>query len=228
MIKKFSIGVALLLLYSFLPAQEALNRDLPAFSRLVAGDKVMVRLIKGDRESVSIKTQGIDASAVKTEVTDRTLSLSIYGEAFTKKKVLITLTYVKLDAITVNGGAEVSTVSLFKADTLTVELKSGGMLYLDADIGFLTGKVLEGAILTAEGYATEQDMVVATSGTLSAYELESDTVKVKASSGGKAKIFVEEKLDAEASSKGYISYKGTPAILNRNVTTGGTLSVYQP
>lgn len=228
MIKKFSIGIALLLLYSILPAQEAVNRDLPAFSRLIAGDKVIVRLNKGDRESVSIKAQGIDASAVKTEVADRVLSLSVYGETFTRKKVLINVTYVKLDAISVNGGAEVSTVSLFKADTLTVELKSGGMLYLDADIGFLTGKVLEGAILTAEGYATEQDMVVATSGTLSAYELESDTIKVKATSGGKAKIFVEEKLDAEVASKGYISYKGSPAILNRNVTTGGTLSVYQP
>ena len=51
------------------------------------------------------------------------------------------------------------------------------MLYLDADIGYLSGKVVEGALLTAEGYATEQDMMVATSATLSAFDLESENIK---------------------------------------------------
>jgi hypothetical protein len=51
---------------------------------------------------------------------------------------------------------------------------------------------------------------------------------VKASSGGKAKINVENELDAEASSKGFISYKGKPVKINRIVSSGGTISVYEP
>jgi len=228
MLKKLFLLTSLILIVVNLQAQESVDRNLNSFSRLVVGDRVIVRLVKGSKESANIKVQGINASAVRTDVVGNTLTISIYGESFTKKKVMVTLNYVKITAITVNGGADVSTGSLFKVDTLTVDLKSGGMLYLDADIGYLKGKVIEGAILTAEGYATEQNMVVATSGTLSAYDLESDKVKVKASSSGKAKINVEEELDADVSSKGYISYKGNPSKINRNVNSGGTIVVYEP
>ena len=228
MFRNVLLFAGLCLYLANLSAQESFERSLNSFSRLVVGDKVIVRLIKADKESANIKVQGIDASAVKTDVADNTLTISIYGEPFTKKKVMVTLNYVTINTITVTGGAEVSTGSLFKAESLSVDLKSGGMLYLDCDIEYLSGKIIEGSTLTAEGYATEQNMVIATSGTLSAYDLESDKIKVKATSGGKAKINVEEELDAEAGSKGYISYKGSPSKINRNVSSGGTISVYQP
>jgi hypothetical protein len=71
-------------------------------------------------------------------------------------------------------------------------------------------------------------MVVSSTATLSAYDLESETVKVKAVSGGKAKINVEKELDAEANSKGFISYKGNPAKINRIVNAGGIIEAYNP
>jgi hypothetical protein len=218
----------MLLLFTRLSAQEPVDRIIGPFSRLVVGDKVMVRLVKADHESASIKVQGIDAGSVTTEISGNTLSIGIYGESFTKKKVVVTLHYVNLDAIEVNGGAEVSTTALFKAESLTVDLKSGGMLYLDADIEYLSAKVIEGGILSAEGYATEQDLSVATSGTVSAFDLESEIIKVKASTGGKAKINVEKELDAEVGSKGFVSYKGNPSKITRKVSSGGSLSEYQP
>jgi hypothetical protein len=228
MSRKILYYAGMLLLFTRLTAQEPVERTLKPFSKLVAGDKVMVRLVKSDRESATIKTQGIDAGSVTTEISGNTLSVGIHGESFTKKKVVVTLSYVHLDAIAVNGGAEISTTALFKADSLSVDIKSGGMLYLDADIEYLSAKVIEGGILSAEGYATEQDLVVATSGTVSAFDLESETIKVKASTGGKAKINVEKELDAEVGSKGFVSYKGNPAKINRKVSSGGSLSEYQP
>jgi hypothetical protein len=228
MFRKIFIILSSVFFLTTLYAQEPITRTLSSFSKLNVGDRIIVRLVKSPKESALIQAQGIDASAVKTEVSCNTLDISIYGKPFIKKKVTITLNYVKLTSIMVNGGAEVSTSSLYKTDTLFVDLKSGGILYLDADIEYLSSKIIEGAILSAEGYATKQDVVVATSGTLSAFELESEIIKVKASSGGKAKINVETELDAEASSKGFISYKGSPSKINRIVNSGGTISVYVP
>lgn len=209
-------------------AQQPVLRDLGSFSELIAGDKIMVRLVKAEKESAAIQVQGIDASAVRTEITGNVLEISIYGEPFTKKKAMVTLHYVHLNAITVTGGADVTTKSLLKTDQLKVDLKSGGMLYLDADIELLTGKLTEGSLLTAEGYATRLDMVVSSTATLSAFDLESEMVKIKAVSGGKAKINVEKELDAEANSKGFISYKGNPAKINRLVASGGSVKPLKP
>jgi hypothetical protein len=209
-------------------AQTPADRKLAPFHKILVVDKMTVQLVKSDYESAEIKVQGIDPSAVRTEIKDGTLNVSIYGEAFTRKKVMVTLHFVDLKSIAVNNGAEVSTTSLFKGDTLHVELKSGGMLYLDADIECLISKITEGGLLSAEGYATVQDAIVATTGTLSAFELESEKIKIKASSGGKAKINVETELDAEANTKAFISYKGNPSKINKIANSGGSIVVSEP
>ncbi|HLO59366.1 MAG TPA: head GIN domain-containing protein [Bacteroidales bacterium] len=209
-------------------AQNPVIRNLSPFTKIEAGDRIIVRLVKSDKESAAIQVQGIDASAVKTDVKDGVLQLSVYGEPFTKKKVMVTVNFKTLTSITSTGGADISTTGLFKAPELNVDLKSGGMLYIDADLGKLTGKLVEGSLLTAEGYADNMDISVSTTATLSAFELECEKVTVRAGTGGKAKINVESELNAEATSKGYISYKGNPQKINKNAQSGGTITSAQP
>jgi hypothetical protein len=228
MLKPYLIVIPALLLSLVTAGQTINERKLEPFTKVIAGDKIIVQLLKSDHESAQVKVQGIDASAVKTEVSGGTLTLSIYGEPFTKKKVMVTVNYKVINSITVNNGSEVSTGNLFKADTLRADLKSGGVLYLDADVGCLIAKVIEGGLLSAEGYATSQEVTVASLATLSAFDLESDKIKIKAVSGGKAKINVAEELDAEANSNGYIAYKGTPAKLKQTANSGGSIVVYKP
>jgi hypothetical protein len=228
MLKLYFIAITAFSLSLLTVAQTVNERKLEPFTKVIAGDKIIVQLLKSDHESAVIKVQGIDASKVKTEVSGGILTLSVYGEPFTKKKIMVTVNYKKIISITVNNGSEVSTGNLLKVDTLQADLKSGGVLYLDADIGCLIAKITEGGLLSAEGYATSQDVTVATLATLSAFDLESDKIRIKAVSGGKAKINVEEELEAEASSNGYITYKGNPAKLKKTANTGGSIVVYKP
>lgn len=228
MFKPSFIAIPALLFSLFTSAQTVDERKLQPFHKVVAGDKIIVQLLKSDQESAVVKVQGIDASKVKTEVSDGTLTLSVYGEPFTKKKVMVTVNYKDINTLVVNNGSEVSTGNLFKSDTLWAELKSGGVLYLDADIDCLIARIIEGGLLSAEGYATSQEVTVASLSTLSAFDLESDIIRIKANTGGKAKINVAEELDAEASSNGYITYKGTPAKLKQTANSGGSIVVYKP
>lgn len=228
MLKSVACTLSILVIAAGLAAQSGTERKLDSFRKITVGDKIIVRLVKSDHESAVIKVQGIEPDAVRTEVSGETLSLSVYGEPFTRKKTLVTLNYVELTMISVNNGAEVTTESLFKADTLRVDLKSGGMLYLDGDIGCLISRIIEGSLLSAEGYATEQEATVASTATLSAFDLESEKITLRVTTGGKAKINVVEELDAEATSKGYISYKGNPSKINRTTNSGGSIVVYEP
>jgi hypothetical protein len=228
MLKPFVIAVTALLVSLLTAAQPVNERKLDHFTKVVAGDKIIVQLLKSDHESAQVKVQGIDESKVKTEVSNGTLTLSVYGEPFTKKKIMVTVNFTDLHSITVNNGSEVSTGNLFKTDTLRADLKSGGVLYLDVDIKCLVAKITEGALLSAEGYATSQDITVSSLSTYSAFDLEGDKINIKAVTGGKAKINVEEELNAEASSNGYITYKGTPAKLKKTANSGGNIVVYKP
>jgi len=144
MLKQSFLAAAALLLSLGIYSQTVNERKLEPFHKVVAGDKIIVQLLRSDNESAQVKVQGIDASKVKTEVSNGTLTLSVYGEPFTKKKVMVTVNYREINSIIVNNGSEVSTGNLFKADTLWADLKSGGVLYLDADVNCLIAKIQEG------------------------------------------------------------------------------------
>ena len=208
-------------------SQSTINRDLSAFSGLYVDDHINVRLIKSDKEHAEIKIKGVAADDLKTEVVDGTLRIYVYGNLFTKKDILVNLNYKELHSIEAINGSDITTTSLLKTDSLLVTLKTGAVLYLDADVEFLKSHVIEGSLLNAKGYATVQDIYVSTSGTVSAYELESDVVQVKATMNGNAKIYVEKELNAYVGSGGDISYNGNPKILNSETLSGGTVTSHE-
>ncbi|MBN2482186.1 MAG: DUF2807 domain-containing protein [Bacteroidales bacterium] len=221
----------LALLYCFMHTtllfpQQPAERNLQPFTGLYVDDNIIVRLNKSEREMASITVQGIDAEDVITEVKNNVLHLYVSGNLFTRKKVVVDLDYKMIRSIEAINGADVSTNSLLITDSLSVVLKTGGILYLDADVGYLKSHVIEGSLFTGEGYATVQDIYVATSATVSAFDLESDVVVVQAVTNGTAKILAEEELHAQAALKGYITYKGNPGICLTKTASGGTITSY--
>jgi hypothetical protein len=197
-------------------SQDTLHRDLPAFTSLRVSDKMTVQLYRAEKESVTIRSLDFDPQLITTRVENNTLELGLAGGIYTKQKISVDLYFKELRAIDIRNDADVITASLFKADSLSVTLKLGGSLYLDADLGYLNSNVSGGGLLTAEGYAVRHDMVVSSRSTVSAFDLESEIIHIEALSGGKAKINVESELDARATTGSYIAYKGNPA--KKNIT----------
>jgi hypothetical protein len=197
------------------------------FSKINVGDKIILQLIKDDEESLEIKAQDIDIQRVISTVTDNILKLYIDGPTYKNMKVRAILKFRQIDEIEVSGMAEVSAASLFKTDTLYVTAKSGGKVYMDLDVKHLESKITGGGLLSAEGYAVSQNAYVATAGALSAFNLESDTVNVKAVTGGTAKINVSKELTGHVTTGGYIGYKGEPDKIETSVYSGGKIVKFE-
>lgn len=220
MIKIFLLAVPFILGSFAGYSQDSLNRALPPFTALQVNDKMIVHLIRADKESVTIKADGIDPQQIQTKVENNTLIIGFPGIDYQKQKVTINLYFRVIREMDIRNDADVITTSLFKADSLSVILKYGGSLYLEADLGYLKSNVTGGGLLTAEGYATRQDIFVSSRSTVSAFELESEIIRIEATSGGKAKLSVDTQLDAKATTGSYISYKGEPAKKNISATPG--------
>jgi hypothetical protein len=201
-------------------SQDTIYRELPPFNVLQVTDNITVQLNHTGKESVSIRTEGSDPEKIQTTVENNTLKIGLANTVYSKLKILVNLNFKEIREMDIRNNAEVITTSLFKADSLTVTLKLGGSLYLDADLGYLKSNVSGGGLLTAEGYATRQDIFVSSRSTVSAFKLESESIHIEAISGGKAKINVESELDVKATTGSYISYKGDPAKKNITASAG--------
>ncbi len=215
------------LLYVNSFAQDTISRQLTDFHKLDVTDGIIVQLEKGTHESVKFIYEGIEASKIISDVEDGKLTLKI-PVGYTKQiKVRAYLTYKNINAIEGSSQAEIDSKSLLKQDSLIVDLRSGAKIYASLDVKYLQATIVEGAVLSVDGYATNQNIDVTTSGTFSGYDLEGEKVTVKTTVGGKAKINVEKELDATATLKGYISYKGNPAKIKSEPKLGGTIEKYQ-
>jgi len=201
-------------------SQDTINRELAPFTTLQVTDNITLQLIRAEKESVTIRADGFDPQQVQTTVENNTLKIGLAGTIYGKQKAMVNLYFKEIREIDIRNNADVITTSLFKADSLTVTLKLGGSLYLDADLKYLKSNVTGGGLLTAEGYAVWQDIFVSSRSTVSAFELESEIIHIEATSGGKAKISVDSELDAKATTGSYISYKGNPAKKNINASPG--------
>ena len=216
------------LLYSAVNAagQNTDTRTLDHFTGIEVKNGILVQLVKAEKEYVEMKVQEIETSDVITEISNGILVIRYQATAFTKAKVMVKLYYKELVSVSASGQSEVTTTSLMKQDSLMVDLETGAKAYLDLDVQFLKSKVSEGAVISAEGYAVRQDAYAVTGATLSLFDLESDDIKAKVTTNGKAKLYVEKNLTADASTGGYISYKGNPAVKNFKTSIGGKIEQY--
>ncbi|MFO7657298.1 MAG: head GIN domain-containing protein [Bacteroidales bacterium] len=223
----FTLAIALVLMPITAPGQNAHTRNLSAFDKIEVKNGILVQLVKADIESAEITAQGTTPDNVLTEVTGGVLTLRLDKTSFSKMKVMVKLFYKEIASINGSGRSEISTSGLMKQDSLAIDLESGAKGYLDIDIKFLRSRLTEGALIAADGYAVRQEATVATGATLSVFDVESDEINIKVSSNAKAKIQVENTLDADVSTGGYLSYKGNPALKNINTSVGGKVEQYQ-
>lgn len=190
-----------------------------SFNSIEVYDGILIYLERGEKECL----YGVDKT--KTE----SLNFSVENNTLKIRKVVgnkyendpaVKIAYKELVAISGYGKANIHTKNLILSDSIEVGLKSGAVFYGSFDIKYLNADITEGCLFTADGYANEQIIDVNLKATFSGFELEGLSANVKASTGGKAKMNVTDKLKAHASTGGYIGYKGDPK-LDKETSLGG-------
>ena len=189
------------------------TRMLSDFTSISAAEGVQVELVKGDKVMAKVKVENCELSDVITEVNGRELEIKFKKDFWkwrSNKKAWVTVTYTQLEEIEVSSGANIESEQAIEADELELEASSGGRMYLSVASTALYVEVSSGGLTEVTGSTESQDVEASSGGVYEAYNLDSKEARVEASSGGNCRIFVTQKLDAEASSGGSIRYKGDP------------------
>lgn len=137
---------------------------------------------------------------------------------------------LRLDLIADDIDVEVSSAGNLEltasGDELDIKVSSAGDAKLEVDVSSIDGGVSSAGDVKIKGTVKNQEITVSSSGSYGGYDLTSEEVDVRASSGGSAKFNVSARLDARASSGGYVRYKGTPEKVQIRSSSGGTVKKY--
>jgi hypothetical protein len=185
------------------------KRNISAFTKIESSSGIEVILTKGNKEELGVVVGDQSyINEVRTVVNNGTLKISREGDwkfwnTWKNWKVRVYVSYVNLEKIDVSSGSLVRGEGL-DLNKLSVDLNSGAIVELTGKVGTLNVDASSGAGF--RGYGLKVIKCIAES-----------------SSGAGIQITVEKEISAEASSGGYIRYKGEGLIRNIDVSSGGSV-----
>jgi hypothetical protein len=222
--KKSIVGLFLIVAIP-LWAQQTETRSLSSFKGIKVSQAIDAYLKKGDKESVRVEVTGGSLSDVITEVEGSSLRIRMRDSHnfWSKANVKVYVTYVNLEKISASSASSVFSDGVIKTGNIDIAVSSAANVELSLEANSVMVDTSSAGEVVLEGKSPKLEVEVSSAGDVDAYKLESETVVVKVSSGGEAKLSVSKDLEANASSGGDIRYRGNPSRTNTNSSSGGSV-----
>lgn len=214
--KIFASLLAISLLFSFALGQEVVTgehvqkRSVGSFHAVKTSAGIQVVLTKGSKPELAVTASDADLlDKVRTVVSNGELRISRDSDSwrFWEKrrnwKVVVYVSYTELDGLDASSGGSIQAKSL-SLDRLTADVSSGGSI-------------------TISGSANALSVDGSSGGIFRGYDFSVTNCKADVSSGGGVQVTVTKEISAEASSGGYVRFKGDGLIRNINVSSGGSV-----
>lgn len=226
-----------LLLSTVLVAQTQINdpnaqvRAVKGFHAIKVSTGIQLILNQSTTEAVAVSaTTEEHRDQIKTVVENGVLKIYYDSDSWKfwkngdNKKLKAYVSIINIDGLDASAGSSVKIEGSIKTNTLNVDASSGAVLNGNINAGKLTIDQSSGAVINLSGSVTDLTVDGSSGSVLHGYELTAENCSVDASSGGGVQVTVNKELSVEASSGGYVNYKGRGVIKNIKTSSGGNVS----
>ena len=236
--KKLVLLVSVFLVSLAVTAQKAINdanavkRDVKDFHSIRVSHGIDVLLSEGSEEAVAVSANDPKLrDKIITEVVNGELRIYFDNDFWNEFRHLSTrrlrayVSFVKLDGVKASSGSTVKIDGTIKATKLNMETSSGASINGKVEAGELNVGQSSGSTMNLSGTVSGKLIADGSSGsTFHGYDLAVENCEADLSSGAGVQVTVNKELSVEASSGGYVKYKGNGLIRNIRTSSGGSVS----
>lgn len=159
-----------------------------------------------------------------TEVYNNELKIYFEKNVYRAKARNVYLTIDNIKKIRASSGASVKSENTLQVSSLDLDASSGSSIKVYVNANDVKSETSSGADIDVFGKTTTFSASASSGSSIDADELESVDAYAKASSGANINVKVTGKLTAKASSGGDIDYEGNPKDVNKDTSSGGSVS----
>ncbi len=195
-----------------------------SFSSIKASEGLEVVLTQSNNTLVKVQADSNLQDLIITEIIDGVLILHTeeqIGNAAAKK---IMVHFTTLEGLKTSSGADVHNTKTIQTKNLKISTSSGSTITLNVNIANLTCKSSSGANINLAGNTNSFTATASSGSVIDADKLIAKQCDAKASSGANIDINCVEKIEVSASSGANIDYYGNPTQVNKNKSSGGSVS----
>jgi len=200
---------------------ESRTYELQSFSGLELRNSAIVYITQDSVSSVQIEAQKnildhlkIKVNAIGELVIDNDLC---FGKHKTIKVYLHT---PAMNSIKISGSGKIIGTGTFSSNDIDYIISGSGSIDMDLNAQNLTGKISGSGNLILSGQSNGQIFNITGSGSIDAFNCNTDACEIKISGSGNSQVFVNQQLDVTITGSGDIWYKGHPDV-SSNITGSG-------
>jgi hypothetical protein len=200
------------------------TRNIESFDGIKASAGINVFLFQGNEEKVVVEADENLHNCIRTEVKGSTLHCYIDCNIHFSKKMNVYVNYKMLNKINASSGSDVSGETLLKTENLDIEVSSGADVKIEVEAQSVNCGASGGSDAVIKGKAENFQGNACSGADIKANELTVKTCNVSASGAGDIRISVTDRIRANASSGGDITYYGNPEVEHIEESSGGDVS----
>ena len=159
-----------------------------------------------------------------TEVKNNELKVYFDKNVYKAKARNVYLTANEISSIRTSSGAYVKSENTLQVSSLILDSSSGSSIKVYVNADEIESSTSSGADIDIFGKAKTISAKASSGSSIDADELETIDAYAKASSGANINVNVTGILTAKASSGGDIDYEGNPTDVNKDTSSGGSVS----
>jgi hypothetical protein len=179
---------------------------------------------QGNSNKITVEADENLHDIIITEVIDGVLKVYSKKSIWRAKARKVYVTVKKLNSLKATSGSDVYGEDTIKTDEISIYATSGADIRITVDAISVETNSTSGSDIKISGKSKNHASSATSGSSIDAYNLQSENVIAKATSGADINIYASEKLDAKATSGGDIDFKGNPIKVNKKSSSGGDVS----
>jgi hypothetical protein len=233
--KKFALVFAGFLFSLIAIAQKEINdpnaepRPVKNFHAIKVTSGIQLMLTQGSAEAVAVSASDNEyRDKIKTEVVDGVLKIyfdnNLWKQRGRDRKLKAYVSFVNLDGLDASAGSAVHVEGSLKVNKLALGASSGAIFNGKVETASLNVDQSSGSVINISGSVGNMEIDGSSGSIFKGYDLNVENCNAETSSGSGVQVTVNKELSVDASSGGYISYKGNGVIRNIKTSSGGNVS----
>lgn len=207
-------------------------RNVKGFHSIKVSTGITVFLSQDNEEKVAVSANEIEyRDRIRTVVENGVLKIYFDNDEWKlwknigAKRLRAYVSIKEIRSLDASSGASIKFEELVKGNDLRMDVSSGATIKGSISCASLKVDQSSGSVIELSGTISDNFKVDASSGSVfKGYELKVPYCNVETSSGAGVQIFVSKELSVDASSGGYVHYKGEGLIRDVHTSSGGSVS----
>lgn len=203
-------------------AQEVQNREAKPFKKIEISGSATVIYTQSDTVVLKVEADKDEINNVHTTFDGDILNIKAKGSFSHPYKIYVfgnTLSH-----LTISGASKFTTPGSINADSLSMVVSGASDVNVKTKSSLVDVTLSGASVITLEGNTKTLHSNVSGASSLKAYKLNTMTSDVKASGASTAKVFVTEKINANATGSSTIKFKGEPTEVSAEASSSSFIA----